>query len=96
MNSMTKTEKITLIDNVGVLLPNADKNIQSLQSLLKGVCIDYEQGEALIYSNMSGRGFRMLLFVIMLNESSNLRTDWETAFRLLKEAYLLTDNIYVQ
>lgn len=96
MNSMTKTEKITLIDNVGVLLPNADKNIQSLQSLLKGVCIDYELGEALIYSNMSGRGFRMLLFVIMLNESSNLRTDWETAFRLLKEAYLLTDNIYVQ
>lgn len=43
---------------------------------------------------MLGRGFRMLLFVIMLNESVNLKTDWVIAYHLLKEAYLLTDNIY--
>ena len=38
----------------------------------------------------------MLMFVIMLNESSNLKTDWVTAYNLLKEAYIMTDNIYAQ
>ena len=93
---MTKDEKIALINKVGALLPNADVNIEPLQSLLKGVSIDHDLGEALVYSNMSGRGFRMLLFVIMLNESSDLKTDWVASYHLLKEAYLLTDNIYAQ
>ena len=36
------------------------------------------------------------MFVIMLNESSNLKTDWVTAYNLLKESYIMTDNIYAQ
>lgn len=93
---MTKDDKITVINKVGALLPNADQNIGILQSLLKGISIDRNFGEALIHSNMLGRGSRMLLFVIMLYESLNLKTDWVTAFHLLKEAYIMTDNIYAQ
>ena len=32
----------------------------------------------------------------MLHESSNLHTDWETSYHLIKEAYIMTDNIYAQ
>lgn len=94
--TMTKDEKITIINKVGVLLENAANNIETIQTLLNGVSIDRNFGEALVYSNMTARGFRVLLFLIMLNESSNLKTDWVTAYHLLKEAYLMTDNIYAQ
>lgn len=33
---MTKDEKVALINKVEALLSNADKNIENLQSLLKG------------------------------------------------------------
>ena len=36
----------------------------------------------------------MPMFVLLLNEAANLKSDHKLAYHLLKEAYLLTDNIY--
>lgn len=71
-----------------------EMNIGNVQNMLKGIKIDNNLGQHLLYS--VSRDHRMLLFVIILNESSNLQDDWMTAYYLLKEAYIMTDNIYAQ
>lgn len=71
-----------------------EANIERVQKMVKGITIDNNLGQHLLYS--LSRDHRMLLFVIMLSESSNLKTDWVTSYHLLKEAYIMTDNIYVQ
>ncbi len=71
-----------------------EAHIVQVQNMVKSIAIDNNLGQHLLYS--VSRDHRMLLFVIMLNESSNLKDDWVTAYHLLKEAYIMTDNIYAQ
>ena len=88
------TEEINLITRMEQLANDFEAHIDQVRNMVKGIAIDNNLGQHMLYT--LSRDHRILLFVIMLNESSNLKTDWETAYHLLKEAYIMTDNIYAQ
>ena len=70
-----------------------------IKNKLRGLTINLNFGQQLIYADVecsNSRQRRMLLFDIMLHESANLMTEWVTTYYLLKEAYIMTDNIYAQ
>ena len=68
-----------------------------IAELCRGITLTQGLGEHLLYSGCEkGRPYRMLMFVLLLNESANLKNDVKLAYHLLKEAYLMTDNIYGQ
>ncbi len=93
---MTKEE---ILNDIEILVMDFDNNIENIKNKLSGITIDKNLGQQLIYADIlskSCRQRRMLLFDIMLHESSNLKTDWITSYYLLKEAYIMTDNIYAQ
>lgn len=87
-------EEINLIIQMEQMANGFESHIEQVQKLVKGITIDNNLGQHILYTQ--SRDHRMLLFVIMLNESSNLKNDWVTAYHLLKEAYIMTDNIYAQ
>lgn len=87
-------EEINLITQMELMANDFESHIEQVQKLVKGITIDNNLGQHILYTQ--SRDHRMLLFVIMLNESSNLKNDWVTAYHLLKEAYIMTDNIYAQ
>lgn len=91
---MNKEESVKLIVQMEQMANDFEANIERVQKMVKGITIHNNLGQHLLYA--LSRDHRMLLFVIMLNESSNLKTDWVTAYHLLKEAYIMTDNIYAQ
>ena len=91
---MTQSES-KLVMEIEPLMFDFENSTEKIATLLKGKIINATLGTQLIYSDTT-RNCRMLMFVIMLNESSNLKTDWVTAYNLLKEAYIMTDNIYAQ
>ena len=91
---MTQSES-KLVMEIEPLMFDFENSTENIATLLKGKIINASLGTQLIYSDTT-RNCRMLMFVIMLNESSNLKTDWVTAYNLLKEAYIMTDNIYAQ
>lgn len=98
MDVMTDFE-LDIYYQIEKMVADFDVNIDSIRKLLHDVSINRNFGEQLIYSDIgmsNNRQRRMLLFVVMLNESSNLQEDWHTAYYLLKEAYLMSDNIYAQ
>ena len=95
---MTEKE-VELINTMESLVCDFENNIDQIASLVRNREISISLGTNLIYSDIcckTARQYRMLLFVIMLKESSNLESDWTTAYHLLKEAYIMTDNIYSQ
>lgn len=95
---MTEKE-VELINTMESLVCDFENNIDQIASLVRNCEISLSLGTNLIYSDTcckTARQYRMLLFVIMLKESSNLESDWTTAYHLLKEAYIMTDNIYSQ
>ena len=86
-----------LIKDMDFLMPNFLSMHSIIARLCKGLMLTKELGIQLIYSGYSnGRPFRMLMFVLLLNETANLRDDAQLAYYLLKEAYIMTDNIYGQ
>lgn len=92
-------EEILIFEEIENLVCKFDSNIEKIKNKLKGVTINHNFGQQLIYADAecpNSRQRRMLLFDIMLHESTNLMTDWVTAYYLLKEAYIMTDNIYAQ
>ena len=91
---MTQSES-KLVMEIEPLMFDFENSTEKIATLLKGKIINATLGTQLIYSDKT-RNCRMLMFVIMLNESSNFKTDWVTAYNLLKEAYIMTDNIYAQ
>ena len=91
---MTQSDS-KLVMEIEPLMFDFENSTEKIATLLKGKIINATLGTQLIYSDTT-RNCRMLMFVIMLNESSNLKTDWVTAYNLLKEAYIMTDSIYAQ
>lgn len=91
---MTQSESKQVME-IEPLMFDFENSTEKIATLLKGKIINASLGTQLIYSDTT-RNCRMLMFVIMLNESSNLKTDWVTAYNLLKESYIMTDNIYAQ
>lgn len=88
-----------LLKDMDFLMPNFLSMHSIIARLCKGLMLTKELGIQLIYSgdsNSNGRPFRMLMFVLLLNETANLRDDAQLAYHLLKEAYIMTDNIYDQ
>lgn len=86
-----------LLKDMDFLMPNFLSTHSIIARLCKGLMLTKELGNQLMYSGCSkGRPFRMLMFVLLLNETANLRDDAQLAYRLLKEAYIMTDNIYGQ
>lgn len=95
---MTK-EEIQIINDIEYLVRDFDNNVDKITNKLHGLNIDLSFGQQLIYADVlcqCPRQRRMLLYDIMLHESVNLQTDWETSYHLVKEAYIMTDNIYAQ
>lgn len=86
-----------LLKDMNFLMPKFLPMHSTIARLCKGLMLTKGLGSQLIYSGESnGRPFRMLMFVLLLNETANLRDDAQLAYHLLKEAYIMTDNIYGQ
>ena len=86
-----------LLKDMNFLMPKFLLMHSTIARLCKGLRLTKGLGSQLIYSSESnGRPFRMLMFVLLLNETANLRDDAQLAYHLLKEAYITTDNIYGQ
>lgn len=92
-----KYTKVDLINDVEFLMPQFPTMYPIIAELCRGITLTQGLGENLLYSGCEkGRPYRMLMFVLLLNESANLKNDVKLAYHLLKEAYLMTDNIYGQ
>lgn len=92
-----KYTKVDLINDVEFLMPLFPTMHPIIAELCRGITLTQGLGEHLLYSGCEkGRPYRMLMFVLLLNESANLKNDVKLAYHLLKEAYLMTDNIYWQ
>lgn len=88
-----------LLKDMDFLMPKFLPMHSTIAILCKGLRLTKGLGIQLIHSgdsNFNGRPFRMLMFVLLLNETANLRDDAQLAYHLLKEAYIMTDNIYGQ
>lgn len=93
------SKEIQVLVEIENLVCDFDNNIEIIKNKLGGLTIDINFGQQLIYADVmcrNNRQRRMLLFDIMLHESANLMTDWVTTYHLLREAYIMTDNIYAQ
>ncbi len=92
-----KYTKVDLISDVDFLMPQFPTMHSIIAELCRGITLTQGLGEHLLYSGCEkGRPYRMLMFVLLLNETTNLKSDYKLAYHLLKEAYLMTDNIYGQ
>lgn len=92
-------EQVEIVNEIETLVCDFDKNVEKIKSILHGENIDLTFGQQLIYADAlfkNCRQRRMLMFDIMLHESVNLQNDWGISYRLIKEAYIMTDNIYAQ
>ena len=92
-------EQMEIVNEIETLVCDFDKNVEKIKSILHGENIDLTFGQQLIYADAlfkNCRQRRMLMFDIMLHESVNLQNDWGISYRLIKEAYIMTDNIYAQ
>ena len=79
------------------LMPQFLMTAPIIAELCRGITLSERLGQLLLYSGFDkGRPYRMLMFVLLLNETANLGSEHKLAYRLLKEAYLMTDNIYGQ
>lgn len=90
-----------LVNDIDLLMPNFPFLVSSptIAELCKGITISKNSGEQLLYSDClseESRPYRMLMYVLLLNEAENLKNTPQLAYHLLKEAYLMTDNIYGQ
>lgn len=93
------SKEIQILVEIENLVCDFDNHIEMIKDELRGLTINLNFGQQLIYADVecsNSRQRRMLLFDIMLHESANLMTDWVTIYYLLKEAYIMTDNIYAQ
>jgi len=86
-----------LIETLDYLMPQFPMSSPIIAELCRGITLTTGLGTNLLYSGCEkGRPYRMLMFVLLLNETANLKTDYKLAYHLLKEAYIMTDNIYGQ
>ena len=84
-----------LAKDVDFLLPRFPEMHPIITELCRGITLNIKNGNWLLSCGFTaGRPYRMPMFVLLLNESANLKSDHKLAYHLLKEAYLLTDNIY--
>ena len=92
-----KYTDIDLLKDIDLLMPCFPKTCQIIAELCKGITLTESVGISLLYSGFDkSRPYKMLMFVLLLNKTANLRNDAKLGYRLLKEAYLMTDNIYGQ
>ena len=86
-----------LLNDMDLLMPNFMLTQSIIADLCRGITLTESLGVQLLYSGgPQGRRYRMLLFVLLLNESCNLKRDYNLAYHLFKEAYLMTDDIFHQ
>ncbi|MCR5711777.1 MAG: hypothetical protein K6G46_04910 [Prevotella sp.] len=86
-----------LIETIDYLMPQFPMSSPIIAELCNGISLTQGLGELLLYAGCEkGRPYRILMFVLLLNETANLKTDYKLAYHLLKEAYIMTDNIYGQ
>lgn len=86
-----------LVETVDFLIPQFQMNSPIIAELCRGITLSNSLGTHLLYAGCDkGRPYRMLMFVLLLNETANLKTDYKLAYHLLKESYIMTDNIFGQ
>ena len=92
-----KFTELELIQTMDFLMPQFPMSSPIIAELCRGITLTEGLGIHLLYGGCEkGRPYRMLMIVLLLNETANLKTDYKLAYRLLKEAYIMTDNIYGQ
>lgn len=74
-------------------LENKTMTIPDLTAACTNQILSYDQAEQFLYSSL-GRGSRFLIFIALYD--ATLKNDTITAFRVFKEAYCATDNIFNQ
>lgn len=92
-----KFTELELIQTMDFLMPQFPMSSPIIAELCRGITLTEGLGIHLLYGGCEkGRPYRMLMIVLLLNETANLKTDYKLAYRLLKEAYIMTDSIYGQ
>lgn len=92
-----KFTELELMQTMDFLMPQFPVCSPIIAELCRGITLTEGLGIHLLYGGCEkGRPYRMLMIVLLLNETANLKTDYKLAYRLLKEAYIMTDNIYGQ
>ena len=95
MKAIESEELITKMDTL--MKDGFPKKYRDVAKLVRGITLSEGLGEHFIYSGeTSGRSYRMQLFVLLLNETANLKNDDVLGYKLFREAYIMTDNIYGQ
>ncbi|MBP3245988.1 MAG: hypothetical protein J6M59_12970 [Bacteroidaceae bacterium] len=86
-----------LLGDVEQLMPHFPQTYCIIAELCKNLQLTEGLGNKLLYCGFSeGRHYRILMFVLLYNETANLKNDAQLGYRLFREAYLMTDNIYGQ
>ena len=95
MKAIESEELITKMDTL--MKDGFPKKYRDVAKLVRGITLSEGLGEQFIYSGeTSGRSYRMQLFVLLLKETANLKNDDVLGYKLFREAYIMTDNIYGQ
>lgn len=86
-----------LIYEIDSLMYDFTKNKSRITSLVRGLKIDTNLANTILYSGPPmHREHRFELFLILLDECCNLKYDYKLAYDIFREAYMMTDNIYSQ
>lgn len=88
---------IQLINKLDFLMNDFTTNKSEIALLVRDLKIDTNLANAILYSGPIGhREHRFELFLILLEECDNLKSDYTLAYNIFREAYIMTDNIYYQ
>lgn len=87
-----------LIEQLDSLMIDFPKNKSNIASLVRNLKIDTNLANAILYSGgfLPCRKHRFELFLILLNECSNFKSNYKLSYEIFREAYIMTDNIYSQ
>lgn len=94
-----KRNKKNLLEKLDGLIVDFDKNQEQIASLFSGIQLDVALANAIFYADKftsAERRHRFSLFILLLNKSKNMRSDYELSFHIFREAYISSDNIYKQ
>ena len=91
-------DKDLIINQIHEYCINFEEQYEALRKIFGELEITKEFGEAILYDifNPKIRDVRFRLYILMHSESKNLVIDKDTDYYLFREAYIMTDNIYIQ
>ena len=88
-----------IIDQIHDYCKNFDEQYKALKKIFSELEISKQVGERILYGDIFKpyiRDVRFRLYILMHSMSKNLVSDKDADYYLFREAYIMTDNIYIQ